>query len=115
MVTKVEDIETHRVGSTGRPQAQRVDIGAAPADDWCVIGDRANRFRRVPDLPDSAGAGRHGFHPAAVKDIVGYLRALELPRVQKGQPLFGVFLLPAVLDDLAEQTVVVADAVTPGR
>src|SRR5262249_980064 len=49
--------------------------------------------------------------PAAISDVVNHLRPLELPRVAEGQPVFRIFLLPAILDDLAEETVVIADAV----
>ena len=51
---------------------------------------------------------------AAEVDVVDHLGPLELPRVAERQPVLRIFLLPAVLDDLAEQAVVVADAVAVG-
>ena len=48
---------------------------------------------------------------AAEADIVAHLRPVEFPWVAERQPILGVFLLPAILHDLAEQAVVVADAV----
>ena len=52
-----------------------------------------------------------GFDPAAEMDVVDDFGPRELPRVAERQPVLGIFLLPAVLDHLAEQPVVVADAV----
>ncbi len=51
----------------------------------------------------------------AEPDVMDDLRPLELPRIAEGQPVLRVFLLRAVLDHLAEQAVVVADAVAAGR
>src|SRR3954467_6956728 len=51
------------------------------------------------------------FDRAAEMYVVDHLRALEFPGVTEAQPLVGIFLLPALRDDLAEQTEVVADAV----
>ncbi len=51
-------------------------------------------------------------HGAAKPDGIGDFRAWELPRVAEGQPVFGIFVLPPVLDRLPKQTVVVANAVT---
>src|SRR5690242_5055115 len=53
--------------------------------------------------------------PAAELDIVAHLGALEFPGVAKGQPLLGKLLLPAVLDHLLEQPVVITNAVAAGR
>ncbi len=115
MVAEVEDIEAHRIGGAGGPQAQHVDIGAAPADDRRVVGDGPDRFRGVPDMAQTAGVRCDGFDPSAIGDIVGNLGPLEFPGVRERQPLLGEFLLPAVLDDLAEQPVIIADAVTVSR
>src|SRR5437868_3133137 len=41
-------------------------------------------------------------------------RPRELPWIAEGQPFLRVFLLPTVLDDLAEQSVIVANAVAVG-
>ncbi len=50
-------------------------------------------------------------HRAAKPDGVSDFGARKLPRIGESQPVFGIFVLPAVLDRLAEQTVIVADAV----
>src|SRR5437667_39944 len=42
-------------------------------------------------------------------------RPAEFPRVAEGQPILGIFLLPTVADHLAEQAMVVADAIAAGR
>src|SRR5262249_35184585 len=115
MVAEVEDIQTHRIGGAGRPQAQGVDIGAAPPDDRRVVGDGPDRFRRVPDLAQTAGAASTGLATAAIEDVIGYLGPFEFPGVGERQPLLGVLLLAAVLDDLAEQPVVIADTIAVSR
>ena len=43
--------------------------------------------------------------------VVDHFRPLEFPGVAEAQPLVGIFLLPALRDDLAEQAEIVADAV----
>ncbi len=47
----------------------------------------------------------------AEADVVGGFRTRELPRIAEGQPVFRIFLLPAVLDGLAEEAVIVTNAV----
>src|SRR5204862_7669733 len=48
-------------------------------------------------------------------DVVGEFGARELPGIPEGQPILGELHLPAVADDLAEEAVVVADAVAARR
>ena len=110
MVATVERIEPQRIGSARRPQPQRIHVLAAQADDRRVVGDRLDRLVRVPDRAPRAAPGQR-FDPAAEWDVVDHLRAHELPRVGERQPVLRIFLLPAVLDHLPEQPVVVADAV----
>ena len=55
-----------------------------------------------------------GLDAAAEMNVVDHLRPRELPRVAERQPVLRIFLLPAVLDDLAKQSVVIADAVAVG-
>ena len=43
--------------------------------------------------------------------VVDHFRPLEFPGVAEAQPFVGIFLLPALRDDLAEQAEIVADAV----
>ncbi len=51
------------------------------------------------------------FDAAAEMHMVDDLRPLEFPGVAEAQPFVGIFALPAVRDDLAEQAEIVADAV----
>ena len=44
IVAGVEGIEPERIGRARRPQPQRVDVLAAPADDRGVVGHRLHRF-----------------------------------------------------------------------
>jgi hypothetical protein len=48
-------------------------------------------------------------------DPVDHLRPLELPRIARREPVLGQLVLPALGQDLSEQSVVVADAVAVGR
>src|SRR5581483_2358239 len=52
---------------------------------------------------------------AAEMDVIDHLRPLQLPGIAEGQPFVGIFLLPAILDDLAEQAVIIADAIADCR
>ncbi len=54
------------------------------------------------------------FDAAAEMHVVDHLRPLEFPGVAEAQPFVGIFLLPALRDDLAEQAEIVADAVADG-
>src|SRR6516164_10680209 len=54
-------------------------------------------------------------HPTAELDVVDHLGALKFPRVGERQPLFRMFLLPAILNDLLKQPVIIADAVAVCR
>ena len=51
------------------------------------------------------------FDPAAEADRVIVFGTHELPRIAVDEPVLGRFLLPAAADDLAEEAIVVADAV----
>src|SRR5262245_16783069 len=48
-------------------------------------------------------------------DIVDYFRPRELPWIAEGEPFLRVLLLPAIPDDLAEQSVVVTNPIAIGR
>src|SRR5258706_767961 len=64
-------------------------------------------------MPDRAVVplGFDVFDAAAEMNVVAHLRRLEFPGVAETQPLIGIFLLPALRDDLAEQAEIVTDAV----
>ena len=113
IVAGVEDVEPERVGRTRRPQPQRVDVLAAPADDRGVIGDRLHGLGGMPDRAVAALV-LDMFDAAAEMHVIDDFRPLEFPGVAEAQPLVRVFLLPALRDDLAEQAEIVADAVADG-
>ncbi len=110
IVAGVEDVELEGVGRARRPQPQRVDVLAAPADDRGVVGDRLHGFRWVPDRA-VASLRLDVFDTAAVMHVIDHFRPLEFPGVAEAQPFVGIFLLPAIVDDLAEQAEIIADAV----
>ena len=51
------------------------------------------------------------FDAAAEMHVVDHFRPLEFPGVAEAQPFVGIFLLPALRDDLAEQAEIVTDAI----
>src|SRR5205814_8641571 len=57
----------------------------------------------------------HALDAAAVMDVVGEFRAGELPGIAERRPVLGELSPPAVADHLAEQPVIVADAVAARR
>jgi hypothetical protein len=83
---------------------------AAPADDRGVVG---NRLDGLAGMPDRAVAALvvDMLDGAAEMHVVDHFRPLEFPGVAQAQPDVGVFLLPAIVDDLAEQAEIIADAV----
>ena len=95
IVAGVEDVELERIGRARRPQPQRVDVLAAPADDRGVVGDRLHGFRRMPDRAVAA-LGVDVLDAAAEMHVIDHLRPLEFPGVAEAQPFVGIFLLPAV-------------------
>ena len=65
-------------------------------------------------LARAACAVVQSFHTTAEAYAIRHLRPLELPGVAEIQPGLGLLGLPAVDDCLAEQAMLVADAVTMG-
>ena len=115
VVAAVEVLQRQRVVGARRPQPQRVDVLAAPAGDRGVVGDRADAVGRAPDRADRAVGLGDDVDAAAEADLVGDFRPLEFPRIAGGEPVLGQFELPAVLERLAEDAVVVADPVAVRR
>src|ERR1700737_5219579 len=68
-------------------------------------------------MPDRAVAslGLDAFDAAAEMHVIDHFRPLEFPGITEAQPFVGIFVLPALRDDLAEQAEIVADAVADGR
>src|SRR5215510_8112409 len=114
MVAAVECVEPHRIDRAGAPKPQRVDVAPAPSHDRRVIGNGLDGFLGRPYVSRRATGRVHGLDPSAEVNVVSDFRARELPRIAEGQPVFRIFLLPAVLDDLAEHPVIVTDAVAVG-
>ena len=113
IVAGVEDVELERIGRARRPQPQRVDVLAAPADDRGVVGDGLHGFGRMPDGAVAA-AVVDMLDAAAEMNVIDHLRPLEFPGVAEAEPFVGIFVLPALRNDLAEQAEIVADAVADG-
>ena len=59
-------------------------------------------------------AGR-GLHMAAKGNLIGGFAAGKFPGIAVFQPVFRQFHLPAILDELAEQAVIIADAIAVSR
>jgi hypothetical protein len=68
-------------------------------------------------MPDHAlaalGVG-DALDAAAEMDVMDHGRPLEFPGVAEAEPFVGIFLLPALRDDLAEQPEIVPDAIADG-
>src|SRR5262249_19189438 len=115
MIAHVERIEAQGIDGSARPQAQGIYVSAAPPHDRNIIGDRLEGLGRMPDRAYDAGRRNRHLDPTAEVDIVDHFRPGELPRIPEGQPFLRIFLLPTVPDDLAKQSVIVANAVAVGR
>jgi hypothetical protein len=113
VVAVVELVEVELLGALGRPEAERVDGLAAVADDRGVVGHAvddlaADPLEVVPSpLPDDLDL-------AAELHRIDDRGAHDLPGVAVAQPVVGLLDLPPRLDLLAEDAVVVADAVAVG-
>jgi len=112
VVTGVEALQVQVLHRPCTPQAQGVDACTAPTDHRRVIGHGAHGLAGRPHLDQLAGGVRQGFHAAAKADRVDHFSALELPRVAEIQPAFGLLLLPAIDNRLAEQAMFITDAIT---
>ena len=116
VVAGVEGVEQDRIERQARPEPQRVDPLAAPADHRRVVGDGENAVLRLPDVAlEAPGLVGDRFDRAAEADLEGPLAALELPGIAVLEPGLRQFDLPAVMDLLAEHAVDVADAVAVRR
>ena len=114
-VAVVERGQLQRRGRARRPQPQRVDVAAAPAGDRRVVRHRQHRLGRIPDRARGRLVAAEIFDDAAETDGVARFAVGEFPRIAVRQPLLRKFVLPAVLDALLEQPVLVADAVAVSR
>ena len=110
VVAVVEEGEVEILGGLGLPQAQVVDGAVAEAGDGVVVGDAEDGFVVGPAGEEAAVDLLHE-DAAAEVDLEARLGALDLPGVAEAEPVVGFLDLVAVLDGLAEDAVVVADAV----
>ncbi len=106
-----------RSGSAARADHSRSVLTwrAAPADDRRVEGDGVDRLRPASRRGAPCRRRRRWPRPCrrsrCRRRLRGRSNSQGLPKESQSS---GIFLLPAVLDDLAEQAVVVADAVAIG-
>ncbi len=114
VVPLVEHVEMQRIDGASRPQPQPVNVPAAPPDDRRIVGHRLDGLLRMPDRLPAALSRGDLLQPAAKLDVVNHLGALEFPGIAERQPLLGMLLLPAVLDDLPKEAMVVTDPVAAG-
>ncbi len=115
MVAGIEGVEQDRVDRLGRPETQRVDAFAAPADHRCVEGSGDDALCRLPDIARLAFGVVGDVDGAAVADFIGAFAAFEFPGVAMREPAFRQFHLPAVGKLLTEEAVDITDAVAIGR
>ncbi len=80
----VEGIEQDRIDRLRRPEAQRVDAFAAPADGRRVEGSGNDALGRFPDVARLVVMGRDEFDGAAEADFIGAFAALEFPGIAMG-------------------------------
>jgi len=114
VVAGVEGFQQDRIDRLGRPQAQRVDMFATPADHRRVVGRGDHPFARLPDEMRFVVLAGDGVHRAAEADFIRALAPLEFPGIAVGEPGFGKLDLPSIGHLLAEQPVHVADAIAIG-
>ena len=114
VVAAVEFIEGEFVGGLGAPEAEGGDGLALVADDGEVVGDGLDLLGGDPDPFVAAGAAGVVLDVSAEADEAGVFGALDFPGVAVLQPVVGLFALFAVDDALAEDAVVVAQAVAGG-
>ena len=111
VVAGVELGEVEGAGRLGAPQPQRVDAPVAVAGDHVVVGHAEDVPVRTPSGCARAVVVGVLLGAAAELHAHGVLGVRELPRVAELQPRVGVLDLPAVDERLAEDAVLVADAV----
>src|SRR5690606_42033037 len=94
-----------------RPQAQGVYVRSGPAGDWRVVRTGDHGFGRLPPgLRWLVGVG----NAAEVHHVVGF-GSIEFPWMTQHEPFFRLLHLPTIGQALAEQSVLVANAVPDRR
>ena len=115
VVSLVELREVESVERFGGPQAERVHGVVAVAWDRGVVGHGLHVLRVDPSAAVRVGVVADLLDMAAELDDAGELGTADLPRVAAAEPVVRLLDLVAVLDDLLEDAVVVADAVAERR
>ena len=111
-IAAAEPLKVERMSRGGAPQAQRVDRLSAIADHRPVIGDADQRRGPVRNDPQSAFAQ---FKRAAERHWDALRRTHDLPRIGVSEPVVGPLLLPAVLNLLLKDAVLIAQAIAHRR
>ncbi len=107
-----EFLEIKIVRGTGSPEAQRVDRPASVTHDRPIVGYADEVRRLAHDRSQVSAADLIG---AIEPDCHFLVRPGHLPRVLAAQPVVGLFLLPAIPENLPEHAVLVAQSITHGR
>ena len=107
--------QLNRIGHTRRPQPQRVDVAPAPTCDRRVVRHGRYFFRRIPDRARGGIVAADIFDRSAEADRTAGIGTREFPRIAVREPILRQFLLPAVLQALLKQAVLIANAVAIGR
>src|SRR5262249_46359026 len=115
IIADVECSEVEGFSSFGLPQAQQVCGGHAIAWDRSVVRDTLDHLLRNPAHSIAAPRVVIGLGVAAELHIEGDLRAHDLPRISKAQPLIRELDLPPITNRLIENAELVTDAVADGR
>ena len=115
VVALIEDVEAEAFVGACAPEAEHIHGVGLEAEDRNIIRDG---FEHLPVRPDrlfaAAGVG-NVFDPSIDEYGHGVFRANHFPRVAQLQPVVGALPLPAVLEFLAEDSVLIAQAVSVGR
>ena len=107
-----ERLEVEDIGRGGGPEPERVDGLAAVAHHRAI--ERQAEQARWPAGDHAQAAAAH-LERAAELDLHLLLRPGDLPRVGPPQPVVRLLALPAILDRLPEDAVLVAQPVAHGR
>jgi hypothetical protein len=115
VVHVVEELEVEPVVRFGFPQTKRSDGIRVPSDDGHVVGYGLDIFgvHRLEAMRAIRLFFAH--HMAAEAHHRRAVASAYRPRIAFGHPIVRTLHLPAVHNFLSEHTVLIADAVTPGR
>ncbi len=111
-ITLAERLEVEVIGCGRRPEAERVDGAAAIANDRSVIR-QANQTRSPPQ--NRAQAAVPHLKGAVEPHVHFFVRTRDFPRIGPAQPIVRLLDLPAILEDLFEHAVFVAEPMAHGR